>query len=154
MQESVDGLELPELLLMLLENGLWPRNTEEANAQNSKPRVTRERLAAVAPGEPGLFLYPPPFVTVASVVAREKRESFRFYHEFGALDQIDPERAVEIGDFGLGSDAPFILDYRQEPQNPAVLRLLWPRGNQEPNRWVLLAKDFASLVAALGLQED
>lgn len=72
-----------------------------------------------------------------------------FWEEFGALDQIDPELALVIGDFGLGSDSPIILDFRQA-QNPPVLRLQWgPRG--QGNRWVQGAPDFDEFASMLGL---
>jgi hypothetical protein len=35
----------------------------------------------------------------------------------GCLDQIDPALSLCIGDFGLGSDAAIILDYRSRPSD-------------------------------------
>jgi hypothetical protein len=36
-----------------------------------------------------------------------------FWSRFGALEQISPELSVDLGFFGLGSDSPIVLDYRQ-----------------------------------------
>ena len=59
-------------------------------------------------------------------------------------------RILDIGDFGLGSDAPILLDYRGDVANPRVIRLRWAGGGKG-NEWVVMAPDFSSFVAALGL---
>jgi hypothetical protein len=91
-------------------------------------------------------LYPPPFRTVASVLAG----SDAFYRRFGVVEQMVPEAAIEIADFGLGSDAPILLDYRASPTDPSVIRLCWPADGR-PNLWKVMAPDFASFIRALGL---
>ncbi|MFY0540874.1 hypothetical protein [Nannocystis pusilla] len=65
------------------------------------------------------------------------------------LDGIDPDLASILGDFGLGSDAPIVLDYRSGPARPRVLRLRW--SGREGNRWIVAAPDVAAFAAALGL---
>jgi hypothetical protein len=62
---------------------------------------------------------------------------------------IDFDLALDIADFGLGSDAPILLDYREDTTNPRVIRLRWQQGT--PNQWVIMAPDFRSFVEALGL---
>jgi hypothetical protein len=90
----------------------------------------------------------PPFRTIAKV--RGAGGAGDFWERFGALDQIDPERALIIGDFGLGSDSPVILDYALNPSSPPVLRLRWgPRGLG--NEWVQGARDFDEFAEMLGL---
>jgi len=65
----------------------------------------------------------------------------------------DPERALLIGDFGLGSDSPIILDYARNPSRPPVLRLRWgPQG--QGNEWVQGACDFEEFAEVLGLAGD
>jgi hypothetical protein len=66
------------------------------------------------------------------------------------LWELVPEASVEIGDFGLGSDSPILLDYRDGPANPKVIHLEWPSDNH-PNYWVVMAQDFESFVELLGL---
>jgi hypothetical protein len=61
---------------------------------------------------------------------------------------IDYDLAIIIGDFGLGSDAPIALDFREDATNPRVIRLSYSGGR---SRWISLAPDFASFVEALGL---
>ena len=63
---------------------------------------------------------------------------------------IDFDLALDIGDFGLGSDAPILLDYCEDAARPRVLRLEWSHDGSD-NRWVVMASDFASIVEALGL---
>jgi hypothetical protein len=74
-----------------------------------------------------------------------------FYSRYGALHELIPEAAVEIADFGIGSDSPILLDYRLSPTNPRVLQLEWSSDNAEANSWVVMADDFASFVDLLGL---
>lgn len=73
-----------------------------------------------------------------------------FWERFGALDQIDPERALVIADFGLGADSVVVLDFARDAVNPPVLRLRWgPRG--VGNAWVQGARDFDEFATILGL---
>ena len=50
---------------------------------------------------------------------------------------IGPDLARIVGDFGPGSDAPIVLDYRFDAVQPQVLRLRWSRS--EGNRWIVAA---------------
>jgi hypothetical protein len=63
---------------------------------------------------------------------------------------MDPELAVIIGDFGLGSDSPIILDYAQNPSNSPVRRLR-RRSRGHGNEWVTCAFDFDEFAKILGL---
>jgi hypothetical protein len=139
-------LEVPRLLDELIAAGRWPSNAQEANAQNLKSLASPERVSRLAPEEKIIYLLPPPFITV-----REK--SVR--NDFWNWPQSDPsgidfDLALDIGDFGLGSDAPILLDYRLDKTNPWVIRLRWP-GDGSRNHWVVMADDFRSFVEVLGL---
>jgi hypothetical protein len=104
---AVDDLPLPNRLLRLLDSGRWPRTKEEALKQNLKSLVPKERIQLFAPEESTIFLYTPPFYTVAADIAgRQKRKHHTFWSTYAALDSISPELSLVIGDFGLGSDAP------------------------------------------------
>jgi hypothetical protein len=139
-------LAVPRLLEELLAAGRWPRNSAEANAQNLKPLVSPERVRRLAPEECTIYLFPSPFQTVR---ARSKQNPY-WYSPMSDPDGIDFDLALDTGDLGLGSDAPILLDYREDVSNPRVIRLWWP-GNNKPNRWVVMAQDFQSFVDALGL---
>lgn len=143
----VGGLPLPQELLDALETDRWPRSAKEAMKQNLHSLVPEQRLRVLAPDESRIYLYPPPFYTVASALERSEDT---FYHRFAALDQIVPEAAIEIGDFGIGSDSLIILDYRASATDPRVLRLCWPR-NGRPNYWEIMSPDFPGFIKALGL---
>ncbi len=139
------SLALPPLLNELIAAGRWPRTPAEARRQNLAPLVSVARIQALAPEESGLYLENPPFMTVRAVLADGS-----FWNEHTAdLGHIDVDRTIIIGDFGMGSDAPIVLDYRLDAANPCVLRLKWSSGAE--NRWVVMAPDFATFVAALGL---
>ena len=75
-----------------------------------------------------------------------------------SIHEIDPALAVVIGDFGLGSDSPIILDYRNDRLSPCVLRLLWSRDMEKPrfsdNHWVKIASTFEELAGFLGLDKE
>jgi hypothetical protein len=124
--------------------------------QQLKPTIPEERVRQFAAEESLICLQPPPFPTIAQehrewVASQERRRggSWDFWERFGALDQIDPDRALIIGDFGLGSDSPVILDFARNPTNPPVLRLRW--GPDQRNDWVKGARDFDEFVEILGL---
>lgn len=151
------SLPLPPLLQELLDAGRWPRTWDEAYRQNVKPRVSAERLAAATDGDEGgetgtwLVLFPPPFLTIHECLVGERE----FWEDVGDLGAIQPELALVIGDFGLGSDAPFVLDYERSALGPRVRRLSWTNSHLRgfKARWVPFADTFAELVAKLGLLE-
>ena len=139
-------LAIPRLLETMLSSGRWPRSKADASAQNNKPLVAPELVRRLAAEERTIYLLPPPFPTI-----RERCREGPFWTSPDAdPDGIDFDLALDIGDFGLGSDAPILLDYRQDINNPRVIRLRWSSGGGA-NRWVIMAPDFASFVAALGL---
>jgi hypothetical protein len=142
-------LVIPHLLNELPATGRWPQTDAQANSQNLKPLVDPERVKGLATEESLIYLYPPPFVTV--------RERCNKGDDFWTWPMADPkgidfDLAIDIGDFGIGSDAPILLDYRHDLANPRVIRLRWVRdGDPSSNRWVAMAPDFQSFVESLGL---
>lgn len=70
-----------------------------------------------------------------------------------AVHEIDPELALVIGDFGLGSDVPIILDYRSDKTNPCVMNLEWKIvPDKSPfcdNHWMKLSDTFADFALVL-----
>jgi hypothetical protein len=97
---EVEGLLLPQELCRLVEAGHWPRSQVESNRQQlADPPIPRELVERLAPGEPSIYLYPPPFRTIAST-AHDERD---FWETFGALHELHPRRSILIGDFGLVS---------------------------------------------------
>jgi hypothetical protein len=118
--------------------------------QQTKPLVPAERVQRFAPGETLVCLAPPPFRTIAA--ERAAGGSGDFWQRFGALHQIEPEKAIVIGDFGLGSDSPIILDYSRNAADPRVLRLRWSGNGPETNtEWVEGARNFDHFAELLGL---
>jgi hypothetical protein len=69
-----------------------------------------------------------------------------------ALNQIVPEQALVIGDFGMGSDSPIILDFAANQSNPPVLRLRW-HSECQYTEWAQGAKDFDDFANMLGLTD-
>jgi hypothetical protein len=141
-------LQLPDLLLEMLANGRWPRNAQEERAQNLWPRVPPERVRRLMPGESDLYLLAPPFTTIR---IRSEHEPWWLSAD-AAAHEIDVDLAIDIGDFGLGSEVPLLLDYRDRMDRPRVLRLCRSdEASGDANHWVEVAPDFASFVRALGL---
>jgi hypothetical protein len=137
-------LPLPTELRSLIASGAWPLTEQEANRQNLPTGPIPNALVEdLVPGENLLYLHWPPFRTIAERCATGERD---FWEEFGALDQIDPARALLIGDFGLGSDAVIVLDYRH-PESPPLIRLAWADGQHRP-RWAPFFETFADFARA------
>ena len=135
-----EHLVCPPGLIDLLRRDIWPQTYSDADARgfplNAKGR-------AIAPEETDVYLVPPPFRTAEQrLLGGERVWADRLFDPAG----IDRRLAVVIGDFGVGSDAPIVLDHRHDPENPRVLRLRWsaaarPGGGwQADNRWVLFAQ--------------
>ena len=142
-------LTLPPLLDILLAEGRWPRTDQEQLAQSLRPYVSPERVRAVVPDEQGsLYLYKPPFAPVG------RRTDPQDFFNWPSSDPagIDYDLAIMIGDFGLGSDAPIALDYRNDLANPRVMRLRYnPDSPPLVGKWIVMTPDFPSFVSALGL---
>ena len=146
-------LQLPARLVQLVEDGWWPTGDIGASvrAQNREPLVPSERIAWLFPGE-WLLLFPPPFSTVESL----RPSNGRFWDSpYAGQHEIDPALSLVIGDCGLGSDAPIILDYRSTP--PCVRRLSPRPDGPDGSRvggWDAIADDFNAFVASLGLGDE
>jgi uncharacterized protein (TIGR02996 family) len=124
----VNGLLLPTVLADLVAAGKWKAASD---------------LDTVAC--PSWFLYPYSLDLMRGETANVC-ERLRWV---GAADpnqppgDLDPRLAVLIGDEGIGSDAPFALDYRATFGRPRVLRLRWVTwGEPAGGRWVEIAPDF------------
>ena len=140
------SLRIPFILERLIAEGRWPSTQAEERRQNLTSLVPPETVAGFARGEKHLYLFAPPFRTVASCLPDERE----FWDsEILAPEGIDRELAIVIGDFGLGSDAPIVLDYREGSPPPRVLRLRW--WPDAPNEWVEVAPSFEAFVALLGI---
>ena len=133
------SLQLPDVLGRLIAEGLWPER-ESAQLQNLTPLIPNESVRKFAPDEERIFLYPPPFATVAEAAKHNKY----WEDERSAPGEIDPERALLIGDFGLGSDTAIILDYRTG--TPRLLRLQW--GDKE-NHWIEFGIEISELASLI-----
>jgi hypothetical protein len=113
----------------LLDSGCWPRTYEEALKQNLKSPASKERIQLFAPEESTIFLYTPPFYTVAADIAgRQKRGHHTFWSTYAALDSISPELSLVIGEFGgIGCSHParlstIRLEYARDPITVAQTR--------------------------------
>lgn len=141
----VSAREFPELLLQMIDAGRWPADEAAERRQNLKPAAQGDVVRALAPEEDQVYLLAPPLRSVSYWIEPDGT----FWQDFGALLEIDPDRSLLIGDFGLGSDAPIILDLRERPENPQVLRLRWGPGKE--THWVSMAASFEDFVRELGL---
>jgi hypothetical protein len=139
-------VKIPQLLTQLIAEGRWPATGAEAQAQNFRPLVPEERVKLLAPDERMILLNCPPFLTV-----RESALDNSFWCELWVNPSgIDFDLAIDIAGFEFGSDAPILLDYRQDLANPRVIRAQWS-DEARAHRWVLMAEDFSTFVNVLGL---
>jgi len=121
-------------------------------AQNRRPRVPLAHVHRFAPEERDIYLLCPQFKSVSQLF----RSGERFWEwEQAAPGEISFNHAVAIGDFGIGSDAPVILDYRPDPPQPCVLRLRYEYVPGPPpttvTHWVGVARCFDEFADMLGL---
>lgn len=144
---TVGPWQLPEELEALITSGFWP-NANNANRQNLESLVPEDRVRAFAPEEERIWFDPPPFGLVTDLIARG--ENF-WCREEAHPAGISPVHSIVIGDFGLGSDAPIILDYRESPNRPSVLRLRWGATFAD-NRWIVASESFAAMCTTLGIK--
>jgi len=109
------------------------------------------------PGEKEIWLDAPPFHTA-------DRDNLEWFQQFREPGQIDFAKAVIIGDFGPGSDAPIVLDFSSDPAQVKALqitvypntragRAAWPEGAifRLKGRWVTLASSLEEFVEMLSL---
>jgi hypothetical protein len=142
---------LPVGLTRLIDAGVWPgTNGPSMTEQQHSPIVSAERVRLFAPDESLICLQPPPFHAIADEV--RGGGSGDFWTRFGSLRQIVPAEALIIGDFGLGSDSPVVLDFNRNKLDPPVLRLRWVGdGPDARTEWVQGARGFEEFAQMLGL---
>lgn len=145
---NVDGLALPARLVRLIAAGQWPRTEHEMNRLQGDTRLAPDLVRRVRSTETSLVLYPTPFRTVHRRVDMGDRW---WLDPCAAPWDIDLRLAVPIGDFGLGSDAPIVLDYRADRARPRVLGLLW-RECGTANSWDPIADSFDEFCDRLELE--
>lgn len=141
-------LQVPALLDELVATGRWPHDADAQLAQNLGPLVSPERVRRLAPDQDRIYLCVPPFVPIG------RRSDPKDFFNWPSSDPsgIDYDQAIMIGDFGIGSDSPIVLDYREDAANPRVVHLRYePNAPPLVGKWVVLTPDFLSFVEALGL---
>jgi len=140
-------LEVPQLLSELVAAGRWPANADEERAQDLKSRVPTDRIQTFAPEYDRIYLFALRLRTIRERV--DNGEEFWNWPQ-AAPSEIDFDLVLDIGDFGLGSDAPILLDYRTNASNPRVIRLVWTTSKTQ-NHWQVVAPDFPAFVELLGI---
>lgn len=137
-------MNLPPELLQLIEEGVWPETYEQAIKQNLSSLLGPSEVRQFAEEEERIYLYFPPFPTVWSEMEMNPK-SF-WFDPRSATHELDPLRSVILGDFGPGSDAAMVLDFRGSLSNPCVMRLRW---GAEGNHWVRCFETFSDFAAIL-----
>ena len=137
---------VPKTLRMLIDCGVWPTNYN--NVVTNPLQIPIGRLKDTLPEENEICLYAYPFFTIAEQMRRLNQ--LTFYSEFGSIEELDTDKALEIGDFGPGSDALIVLDYRYNETEPAVLAQKWENGT---TNWVQIAANFDEFAAMTRLDK-
>lgn len=115
--------------------------------QNLYPWVSAERVSRLAAEETTIDLLAPPFHTVRDLACTNKY----WVHPNSLPSEIDSDLARRIGDFGLGSDLPILLNYHEDLEEPCVLRLRWSPDGREFNHRVKMAPDLETFASLPGL---
>jgi hypothetical protein len=146
---TASGWTIPIRLQRLVESGWWPHDEAAAMKQNLHPLVTETQVRAFASDESTIFFLPPPFHTVSDLLASNERY---WTSEMACPAGISFDHCVVIGDFGLGSDAPILLDYRTDALRPSILRLCFGETFAQ-SRWVKAAEDFDAMCEILHIDQ-
>lgn len=151
-------LKQPRELRELIAERFWPATHADAIQQNLTERISVDSVHELISTEDEIFLYPDPSMTLASEHERSRArigdtEFFEAYDQ--TLNQIDPEQALFVADFGHGSDAPIALDYRGDRNDPPVIGLKWDDSRLVggDHQWVRLTASFSDFVRILGLRQ-
>ncbi len=140
-----ERLPIPSSLLRLVERGVWPRTSNDCMSQNLEPVIPDASIRAWAPEETRVYFYTIPKFCIQTLI--DNGDSF-WLNALQAPQELDFRLSAAIGDFGIGSDAPIILDYRDCIDIPTVLRLRWSSGG---NHWIRVADTFDAFVSMTGL---
>lgn len=141
------GLAWPESLEALVRDRTWPRTPDEAATFGANPIRLSPRGRARLPREKAVCLYPLPLLTPKQ---RLRGGEFIWRDAAFAPSTIDWNRHVVLGDFGLGSDAPILLQHEHGCPTH-VLRLDW-RAPTSRNCWVKLADSFDGWLGLLRIR--
>ncbi len=137
---EIDVLLLPHLLTSMISTGRWPSASDSVNKQNLQSLIPSDRNRKLR----RICLYPPPFRTLTNASNDD------FYRTHGVIWQLKPELAIEIADFGIGSDTPILLYYDRSKNEPTVINLDW-HNSPNSNSWVVMADSFSAFVDLLGI---
>jgi hypothetical protein len=143
---KLKGFIIPNSIINLSNIGFWPQDTKKATEQNLKPLVSSEIVKKIVPGENSIYFNS---IESFSLLSDEISYDYDFWKNEGALDKINPEMCVIIGDFGMGSDSPIILDYSDNINMPKVKRLIWLENG---NYWEKLADNIDDFLFKLQIK--
>lgn len=148
MSTKINNLELPPLLIDLIETGKWKLSEKQ------------EKFKAVfqhtmSPLQIRGLLYPlKTMESETNVFYKDTPDLIEMFHGQKDINfdpgDVDPTQIVCIGDLGLGSDQPIALDYRNNFAQPKVITLLW-RNLPAGNRWIIISNSFEEFVEKIGL---
>ena len=142
MQEH--DFHIPKRIISLDEKGVWPSSRSSIFEQDKSPLTKEYLVKKIAPEEKYICFSPiDSFYLLSS-----EFENNDVMMELGAIDQIDPNLCLIIGDFGIGSDSYIVLDYSEKKLNPCVKRLVWKDGG---NYWEKISNSVDEFLDVLKL---
>ena len=148
-------MKIPNIIQKLIENEFWP-NKNNVDQQNIKQLVDFNLIKQIIPEEDNLYFYSPPFVTINRLLKRG--DAFFLMPEVkDSLEQIDVNKTVLIGDFGIGSETELALNYSDSENYPSVIRLKWFYDYDNHLRWakwVRVSDSFDEFARLAGLKVD
>lgn len=121
----------------MLESGAWATSGNEVDDRIPLGVARRWDSAAI-----GIHLTDPSLLV----------DDIRRVPELGELwnvTDVDPAECVVIGDFGIGTDNPIVLDFAHDP--PMVRTMDFGRQGESGPVWITIATSFDDFVELLGL---
>jgi len=141
-------LHIPSSLIELIENGVWPNSLESQRKQRLNPKIAKEDVKKISPEDDCIELMRHPFHTIQDEVDGGNEFWTTYLSNVG---EIEYDKALIIADFGLGSDSPIILYYK-ESISPTVMYLKWSgNGKNISHSWVQTHSSFEKFAADVGI---
>ncbi|SDL63885.1 SMI1-KNR4 cell-wall [Catalinimonas alkaloidigena] len=159
----INGLKLPEKLVVMLRNGHWRAPDDKTGIQQvlDLPEHLKGRFDEYESYAADFEVYDFELME-REVNGMKKWPKAEWFDESGCMflgkadstvkpGDIDVEKSIPIADLGRGSDSPFVLDYRGSAESPTVMILRWGGDAEQDNRWMKIAESFDEFVEAIGI---
>ena len=159
-QFIINNLKLPETLIELIQTDQWKPPKDKSGIKKIL-ELPEDLKTKFDPFDDYIYFgtYTLDLMKKESLGIQKwtKRQGFGCMF-LGALDEmvkpgnIDFNKSILIADLGIGSDSPFVLDYRDDIKNPSVIMIRWGKDPIKDNRWMKVTDNFDEFVEIIGIK--